>query len=327
MDSHPRPSNRPKPPAASPQRCQGLLTWGLAALFLLQILSEPAAFARSEEPPLSGDDRASPANEVTRRQLGEAIKLYQRSDFEGARDLLQQILKRVGTGRLRVAQEAYTYMAFVHVAFNEQDRAVAAFERALTIQPTMTLASPSPRISAALEQARQRYRAKVRALDHDPPHQTHAPIQRAQYNQSLLLSNTVKDLSGVKRVMLHYRIKGLRGFSSVKMERGKKGLFIATIPATAVVRPGVEYYLEAWDVLGNGPGLKGSPALPIHITVEGGPATPGGAVPGGWYTKWWVWAIVSGAALTVGAATAIPYLAREQRARIDVRLIQDKPAL
>ncbi len=327
MDSHSRPSSRPKPPADSPRRRQGPLDWGLSALLLLQILSAPAAFAQSGGPPLSEGERASPTNEVVRLRLGEAIKLYQRSDFEGARTLLQQILKRVGASRLRVAQEAYTYMAFVHVAFNERARAVAAFERALTIQPTMTLASPSPRISAALEQARRRYRAKVRALDHDPPHQTHTPIQRATYNQSLLLSNTVKDISGVKRVMLHYRIKGLRGFSSVKMERGKKGLFIATIPATAVVRPGVEYYLEAWDVLGNGPGLKGSPALPIHITVEGGPASPGGAVPGGWYTKWWVWAIVSGAALTVGAATAIPYLTREQRARIDVRLIQDKHTL
>lgn len=319
MAPSPRPRTSLTPGSTAPQDRRAIPGWGLTALLLILLL--PGMDTAAQPAQLgAGIEEDSTTDPQARKMLSEAIKLYQRSDFEGARELLRQILKRVGDGRSRVAQEAYTYMAFVHVAFNEQEQAVAAFERALAIQPDLTLGSPSPRLSAALDQARRRHRAKMRALDHDPPRQIHAPIQRAKYHQSLLVTNTVTDLSGVKRVLLHYRVKGLRGFSSVAMERGAKGLFIATIPAPAVVRPGVEYYLEAWDSLGNGPGLKGSPALPIHVKVEGGPLTAGGAAPDGWYTKWWVWAIVSGAAITTGAAIAIPYLTRDQNAQIDVRI-------
>jgi tetratricopeptide (TPR) repeat protein len=257
--------------------------------------------------------------------LLQAVSHYQRSEFDEARKLLAQVLRVAGGEQSRLAQEAYTYLAFVHVAFNETEAAVAAFERALAINPELALASPSPRIAAALEQARRRYRARVQALDHDPPRQVHEPVARSRWGQAVTIRDQVSDPSGVRRVVLNYRIAGNRGFSSVTMERDGKGRYLATIPGPSVVRPGVDYYLEAWDSLGNGPGLKGSPGAPIRLTVEGGPlaASEQRASSAPWYKRWWVWAAVAGAVAVAGGAATAAYLSRTESARFDMRLSKD----
>jgi hypothetical protein len=127
-----------------------------------------------------------------------------------------------------------------------------------------------------------------------------------------------EDLSKVSRVTLNYRVAGNRGFASLNMEP-QRGRWIASIPARAVTRPGVEYYVEAWDALGNGPGLKGSTAAPIRIAVKGGPLSRPRS-DSRWYRKWWVWALVAGAVATAGGIAAGVYLGREETARLDLRI-------
>jgi len=261
-----------------------------------------------------------PAVRVVRLRdlLARAIQHYQRSEFEQARDLLQEILGYVGDERSRTAQEAQTYLAFVHVAFGETEAAVAAFEKALAINPELRLSAPAPRIAKAFEQARRRFRAAVRALDHDPPRLTHTPPTGARYGQPVAVTVEAADPSGVKRVVLNYRIAGNRGFSSVTCEQDGQGRHVATIPTVAVMRPGIEYFLEAWDNLGNGPGLKGSAAAPIKIEVEGGPRAAQGRGPTPWYKRWWVWAVASGVAVAAGGIGVAAYLTRDETARINV---------
>ncbi len=122
-------------------------------------------------------------------------------------------------------------------------------------------------------------------------------------------------------MVLNYRVTGHRGFSSVTMERGPAGRYVGTIPAGSVVRPGVEYFLEAWDTLGNGPGLKGSPGAPIRIQVEGGPLTrPGERRHTRWYERWWVWAAAAGVRAAGATAVAVVYVSRSETAQIDVRM-------
>lgn len=251
--------------------------------------------------------------------LLQAIGHYQRSEFDDARRLLREVVRRHGSESSRLAQEAFTYLAFVQIAFNETDAAVESFERALAIQPDLALVAPSPRIAAALEQARRRHRAKVRALDHDPPRQLHQVMARAPFGRAITISDEVSDVSGVRRVVLNYRVAGNRGYSSVTMERDPRGRFVATIPGVSVARPGVEYFLEAWDKLGNGPGLKGSAGAPIRIEVVGGPLATApddrGRAPAPWYKRWWVWAAVAGAVAVAGGAATAAYFTRSETAR------------
>jgi hypothetical protein len=288
----------------------------LGVALVATTLVRPAAQAAPASQPADTPDQ----------QLLAAVEHYQRSEFDEARVLLRQILARVGQQRSRTAQEAHTYLAFVLVAFADTDGAVEAFQRALAIRPELTLRVTSPRIVAAFEEARRRYRARIRALDHDPPLQHHTPLAAdVPYGRPLLISDEASDPSGVQRVLLNYRVRGLRGFSSVTMERDVRGRFVATIPASAVVRPGVEYYLEAWDTLGNGPGLKGSSAAPIFVAVRGGPlAAPArSAARPPWYKRWWVWAATAGVVAAAGAVGAAVYFTRSETARFDVHLNKD----
>jgi tetratricopeptide (TPR) repeat protein len=249
--------------------------------------------------------------------LRRAIGHYQRSEFDQARTLLDEILGYVGKERSRTAQEAYTYLAFVRVAYGETELAVEAFEKALSIKPDLQLEAPAPRIASVFEQALRRFRAKVRALDHDPPTLLHKPPTSAAYGKPVIVEVEARDVSGVKRVVVNHRIVGNRGFSSVKLEKDGRGRFVATIPAVAVMRPGVEYYIEAWDALGNGPGLKGSAAKPIIIEVKGGPkAAPSSAGSAPWYKQWWVWAIASGVVVVAGGVGIAAYMTRDETARV-----------
>lgn len=259
--------------------------------------------------------------------LLRAIGHYQRSEFDDARRVLREVLRRHGGESSRLAQEAYTYLAFVQIAFNETDAAVESFERALAIQPDLALVAPSPRIAAALEQARRRHRAKVRALDHDPPRQLHQPPGRAPFGRAITIVDEVSDVSGVRQVVLNFRVAGNRGYSSLTMERDPRGRYVATVPGLSVVRPGVEYYLEAWDKLGNGPGLKGSAGAPIRIEVVGGPLATApddrGRAPAPWYKRWWVWAAVAGTVAIAGGAATAAYFTRSETALVNLRVTKD----
>ena len=295
-----------------------------SALSILLLIPEAASAQPDAGPPPSDGGVSSadgPAVRVVRVRdlLLRAIRRYHRSEFDGARTLLVEILGYVGKERSRTAQEAYTYLAFVHVAYGETELAVEAFEKALAIKPDLQLEAPAPRIASVFEQALRRFRAKVRALDHDPPTLIHTPPPSAAYGKPVVVEVQASDVSGVKRVVVNHRIVGNRGFSSVKLERDGRGRFVATIPGVAVMRPGVEYYVEAWDALGNGPGLKGSAAKPIIIKVRGGPrASPASGGPTPWYKQWWVWAIASGVIVAAGGAGIAAYMNREETARVDV---------
>jgi hypothetical protein len=249
----------------------------------------PAAAATSK--PTHQRSHATQAPLAERSQLAKAIEHYQRSEFDQAKTILGSLAKQLGNTKNRQAQQVHTYLALVFIAYSEPEKAMSAFARALAINPQLALESPSPKIARIFEQAKRRYRAKVRALDHDPPRLSHVPPKKALYGKRVRLSANVQDLSAIKDVLVSYRISGHRGFASLKMERTKDGRYLATLPKVSVVRPGVEYYIEAWDVLGNGPGLKGSARRPIRITVQGGPLSrpPKKLGPSPWYKRWWVW--------------------------------------
>ncbi len=258
-------------------------------------------------------------------RLVQAIGLYQKSEFEQAKLLLDQVLANptVGGQSTRTALEAYLYLGFVRVAYGEKEAAQRAFQQALDVDAELTLPVRSPKVDAIFQQARGRFLARRRATDHDPPRLKHTPPGGGKYGTALAFSVQALDLSGVKRVILNYRLAGNRGFSSVNMEADGKGGYLATIPGMSVSRPGVEYYVAAWDKLNNGPGLKGSAGAPIRIKVKGGPLRKNDDQPRRWYQKWWVWATVAGVVAAAGGVALGVYLNRDEMGRIDARLPTD----
>lgn len=295
-----------------------------SALILLLLCGPGSATAQSL--PASQPDvpaQSQPAEKLPiADQLKRAIGHYQDSEFDEALVLLKKLRTSVGDQKNRDAEQTHSYLGCVWVAVGQPDQALAAFEAALDIQPELKLPSSSPKILEIFTQAKQRYWAKVRALDHDPPQMTHKPLLKTKYGEELKIVVEAKDLTGIKRIALNFRTIGNRGFSSVNMERNKEGNYLATIPLRAVVRPGVEYYLAAWDQVGNGPGLKGSPGLPIRCTVEGGPLANLQLQPkkSAWYEKWWVWAIVAGAVTTAGGVAGLVYGTRSKTGELEISL-------
>ena len=308
-----------------------MYSWGVIRVLpclLLVLLLARVVHAQPEAEPADPTEAdllapATPAAPASpREKLQTAIACYQRSEFDQARELLLELAAAEEKQGSRTGMEALLYLGFVHVAYGEREAAQAAFQRALTLDPELSLPVRSPAIDAQFDQARRRFEARRRALDHDPPRLTHQPPGKAPHGKAVTIKVQAADPSGIKRVTLNHRLAGNRGFSSVDMERtaaGQGGGYVATIPGLAVSRPGVEYYVAAWDNLNNGPGLKGSAGAPIKVEVEGGPLREA-PEPRQWYKKWWVWASVAGVVAIAGGVALGVYLDRDEVGRIDARL-------
>ncbi|MCK5798842.1 MAG: hypothetical protein KAI47_16735 [Deltaproteobacteria bacterium] len=293
----------------------------IGALTISPLIPRAQATPSRPDPTTTAPTSAPAASEAALRvRLKEAIEAYQHSDFAAAEGHLVAILTTLGGAKGRTAEEAHTYHAFVQAAFGHGERAIEAFERALAINPELKLDNPSPKIAHLFEQAQRRRHEKLRALDHDPPRLSHQqPKAPLRYGHAAKIIVMARDISPVKEVTLHYRIAGHRGFAGLTMEQDGPRRYVASIPTVTIVRPGVEYFIEAWDVLGNGPGLKGSSRAPIRLTVVGGPlARNRTSAPRPWYKKWWIWAIAAGTVATAAGVSVGAYLGRSQHARITV---------
>ena len=111
------------------------------------------------------------------------------------------------------------------------------------------------------------------------------------------VSARVTDDQKVSRVLLHYRQTGKdTGFNTLPMQaQGRGDLFKAVIPASAVVPPGVDYFVEAMDAEGN-VSQEPFPTHPRVLALSGG--RPVESKSG---TKW-LWVIAG--VLAVGAIAA-----------------------
>ncbi len=162
------------------------------------------------------------------------------------------------------------------------------------------------------------------AADTSPPRITHVPIERAASGQALLVRCEIADDSAIFAPSLLVRGKGTKEFDTLDLKKASGDIYEATIPAEQVTGD-LEYVIEAFDEIGNGPARVGSPESPLVIKVvdpsqmpppppvvvgeQPGPDVVGAAGPetasssGGVHTKWWFWTIIAGAA--AGGAVAV----------------------
>ncbi len=106
-------------------------------------------------------------------------------------------------------------------------------------------------------------------VDISPPTIEHAPnSEDTASGKAAIVSATVTDIdSGVKVVSLFFRTKGTSQYNRLPMEsKDGSANYIAEIPERYVQDPGVEYYIEAVDNVGNKI-LRGVNFSPLLITV------------------------------------------------------------
>lgn len=88
----------------------------------------------------------------------------------------------------------------------------------------------------------------------------HVPPATASPNQSLELVATAP--KSTPTLVVHYRATGTPTFTPLELVRRDDSSWVAVVPATAVVSPGIEYYLAAGETV-----VFASPQLPHQTAV------------------------------------------------------------
>ncbi len=95
----------------------------------------------------------------------------------------------------------------------------------------------------------------------------HDLIDNAYDGRDLPVMAVVTDDIRVQQVVLYYRMAGASSYSSIVMPQTAFQAYTAVIPAAAVTRAGLEYYVTARDSKGNMT-TTGSAAAPNFVVVQ-----------------------------------------------------------
>jgi subtilisin family serine protease len=113
--------------------------------------------------------------------------------------------------------------------------------------------------------------ASAAAVDTIPPLLSHVAVTEAPAGRSLRLAAKVSDNVSVKTVVVHYRpLESGFSYLDLPMARISGDDWSVSIPGTAVLPPGIEYYITATD--GITQIFTGTPALPHAVVVTNEPA-------------------------------------------------------
>lgn len=103
-------------------------------------------------------------------------------------------------------------------------------------------------------------KAAAPAADTAPPLVTHTPVERVRDGEPVEISAHIVDPSGVFAPTLYHRAPGTQPYTSLPLT-GTGGTYAARVAAPK----GLEYWLEAYDELGNGPTRRGTPEAPYVV--------------------------------------------------------------
>jgi hypothetical protein len=102
------------------------------------------------------------------------------------------------------------------------------------------------------------------------PRVDHPPVTRVTRGEAASLQATIVSPIGrpIMEPAIFVRLSGATRYSRVPLapDATVKDLFVGRLP-DALVSTDFDYYLEAFDADGNGPGRAGSPEAPFHVAV------------------------------------------------------------
>lgn len=247
----------------------------------------PAAAAAREKPAEDGaagpQDDVSPAiahTPVGSAPRGKPFPISARvTDAGGVFEVLAHVRKHGGAAdyvplkmvATRTQPDDYTVEVPGKLAFVDLDYFIEAYDNAGN---RATAGMPDrPLVIRTSDEAR----AVVEAIPRGAPSITHAAVARAVRAQPLELAARIVGENGVSRAAVFYRRAGETSYRSLPMGDLGEGAYTATLPAS-LVSSDLEYYLEAFDKDGNGPGRSAGPAAPYRVTV-GDAAAPAAMLP------------------------------------------------
>lgn len=114
--------------------------------------------------------------------------------------------------------------------------------------------------------------AKIPRMDIDAPIVMILPPPPTAETEELILRALVRDATGVGEVKVWVRGEWEAVYRAIRMQPTVDDTYIARLPEWSGRGGRVDYYVEAIDRLGNGPGLGGSMHSPLAARID--PATP-----------------------------------------------------
>lgn len=257
---------------------------------------------------------------VESEPLKAGLTAFEDLDYPKALEQFRLALRESLTKRERVV--LFRAQALIHSALDDSLAAISDFERVLRINPLFELdRNTSPKVRRAFFEAKANIAKQALA---PPLNATRSP-ERPKVGESLAL--TVLAPSGTERIELYFRSRGDTSYQLIMSTptRGQPSELV--IPQAAIDSDAVEYHLRAVNDLDQTVGADGTLANPISIPVQGGKpkrgaplvvtvpatgptvspapnATPNTTVatkPEKKKTPAWVWGVVAGSIVVVGA--------------------------
>ena len=99
-----------------------------------------------------------------------------------------------------------------------------------------------------------------------PPAISHTAVTQATRGQSIEINARLVGDTGVQGAMVMFRHAGEKEYKALPMGNIGGDNYTATVPG-GMANADIEYYVEAFDKFGNGPGRSGAPNVPYTIKV------------------------------------------------------------
>ena len=206
----------------------------------------------------------------------KAVDEYQNLNFDESKKLLQNAIDAAGESGLEnhpVNARTYVHMGVVLLAgFKQKDDAIAAFRKALKIQPDIKLdkSLATPEIQEVYDEAAAAAKSEPAAPAADAI--KHEPVPAGTRGASIPIRAVVDPALGAKSVTLSFKADGAEEFSEKEMREDPagSGTWLGEIPGAATQGSAVEYFIEASGADDKTLATKGTAEDSLSITLSGG---------------------------------------------------------
>jgi hypothetical protein len=120
--------------------------------------------------------------------------------------------------------------------------------------------------------------AMAAAEDTSPPTLVHEDVQMAVRERPLVIEAKISDESGIFDPVVLWRVGSDGPFARAPLEDAGNGVYRAKLPKEILVAD-IEYFIEAYDGLGNGPARHGTADLPVHVRLVTAAELPPSTTP------------------------------------------------
>src|SRR5882672_3882059 len=107
--------------------------------------------------------------------------------------------------------------------------------------------------------------------DGEAPQLSHQPVEAGTRGKALTITVHASDPAGVYGPVLYVRKQGLAAIDYVPLRMAPSrivpGDYAAEVPPALTNVDGLEYYVEAWDMAGNGPARAGAADQPFSVRI------------------------------------------------------------